>query len=157
MQGELIKNITEKRHNKVRPKPPVNPQSIIYTIKPGKEAHGLLFFIRPLDGLLFKEVTFANSRGWLFKINAASIEISDDYKTVSKTTTQIFEPRNMLKCKIILKKIRTSLFSVLKRSPRASYEMGVFWRLKWGGGGGGTSFRGFAVYSPTFPSPNPSH
>ena len=56
-------------------------------------------------------------------MNAGNIEISDDYKALSKTTTHIVELR---KCQIILEKIRTSLFSVLKRSPRASSEMGIF-------------------------------
>ena len=61
------------------------------------------FRLRPLDGFLF-EITFANSRGWLlFKMNTANIEL-DDYKTMSKTTTQIFQPRKMLKCQLILKK-----------------------------------------------------
>ena len=36
-------------------------------------------------------------------MNAANTEI-DDYRTMSKTTTQIFQPRNMLKCQMKLKK-----------------------------------------------------
>ena len=43
-----------------------------------------------LDGLLL-EIIFSNSRGGLlFKMNAASSEI-DNYKTISKTTIQIFQ------------------------------------------------------------------
>ena len=49
--------------------------------------------------------SFANSRGGLlFKRSAVVIE-TDDYKIMSKTTTQMFQPRNMLKCQIVLKKI----------------------------------------------------
>ena len=44
------------------------------------------------DGLLF-EISFANSRagGLLFEMNAANIEI-DNYKTIRKTTEDIFQP-----------------------------------------------------------------
>ena len=75
------------------------------------------FFIRPLDGLLFKEVTFANSRGWLSKMNAASIEISDDYKTMRETTTQTFQPQNMLQCQIILKKNTILIIYCFEKKP----------------------------------------
>ena len=37
-------------------------------------------------------------------MNAANIENWQLYKTLSKTTTQMFQPRNMLKCQIVLKK-----------------------------------------------------
>ena len=49
---------------------------------------------------------FCKLKIWaFFKINAANIEI-DKYKTISKTTstTQIFEPQDMLKCQILLEK-----------------------------------------------------
>ena len=72
---------------------------------------GLLFEMAffPLNGLLFdihvgfysrlvSFRTFANSRGGLlFKIDAANIELND-YKTMIRTTAQVFQPRNMLKC-----------------------------------------------------------
>ena len=50
--------------------------------------------------LLF-EITLANSRGWAsLQDDAANNEI-DDYKTMSKTITQSFQPQNMLKRQII--------------------------------------------------------
>ena len=58
--------------------------------------------------------------GLLFKMNDADVE-TDDNKTISKTTTQFFQPRNMLKCQLIPKKKPTSLFAVLKRSPLPSF------------------------------------
>ena len=87
---------------------------LLFFIRP---LDGLLFFIRPLDGLVFKEVTFANSRGWLSKMNAASIEISDDYKTMSDTTIQIFQPQSMLQCQIILKKNTILIIYCLEKKP----------------------------------------
>ena len=68
--------------------------------------NGLL--LRPLkgffrDGLLL-EIIFANSRsGLLFEMNTAYIEI-EDCSTLSRTSTQILQPRNILECQIILKK-----------------------------------------------------
>ena len=112
--------------------------SYLYTAKPRNKAHGLLFILELLDRLLFKMagfflmITSANLRcGFLFKMNAANIGI-DEYTTINKTTTQIFQPRNMLQFRIILK-INTNLnysLSSVKRSPR-------------GGGGGlrGSYFR----------------
>ena len=100
--------------------------SYLYTAKPRNKAHGLLFILELLDRLLFKMAGFflmiisANLRcGFLFKMNAANIGI-DEYTTINKTTTQIFQPRNMLKFRIILK-INTNLnysLSSVKRSPR---------------------------------------
>ena len=57
--------------------------------------------------------SFGNSRGGLlFKMKAADIE-TDDYKTMSKTTTQTFQPRNTLECQVILKKIRNLIIYCL--------------------------------------------
>ena len=58
-----------------------------------------------------------------FKMNSANIKI-DDCKTISKTTTQIFQLRDMFKYQIILKKnTRHLFFTVFKRSP-CLFKMG---------------------------------
>ena len=60
------------------------------------------------DGLLFEMGFFSSwasfRDGLLFEMNAGNIDIAD-YKTMNKTTAQIFQ---------ILKRTRTSLFAFLK-------------------------------------------
>ena len=86
------------------------------------------YSVKPRVWLLF-EVAFANSRGGrLFKINGANIEIFGD-KTISKTTTQIFQPRNMLNCQIIVKNNPDLIFPVLKRRPCASFLDGSLFEV----------------------------
>ena len=41
-------------------------------------------------------IDFALCIGFLFKMSSATVEISDDYKTLSQTTKYIFQPRNVL-------------------------------------------------------------
>ena len=49
-------------------------------------------------------------------MHATNIE-TDDYKAMSKTTTQIFQPLNMLNCQIILTKNRNLTICSLKKKP----------------------------------------
>ena len=49
-------------------------------------------------------------------MHATNIE-TDDYKAMSKTTTQIFQPLNMLNCQIILTKNRNLTICCLKKKP----------------------------------------
>ena len=58
-------------------------------------------------GFFLFEITIANSRVVL-DIFMMNIEI-DDHKTMSKTTTEIFQLPNMVKCQIILKKNTTNI------------------------------------------------
>ena len=85
------------------------------------------------DGHLF-EITFANSRGGLlFKRSAVVIE-ADDYKIISKTTTQICQPRNMLKCQIIFKKNTNLIVYSLEKKPRYGLLLDItFAKLNSGG------------------------
>ena len=70
-------------------------------------------------------LSFANSRdGLLFKVNAANIEI-DYHQTMSKITTQSFQPRNVLKCQIILMK-NTTLHLLSGKDAHGSFSEGFF-------------------------------
>ena len=71
------------------------------------------------DGLLF-EIIFAKSRGGLlFKMNAPNIEMGN-YKTICKTTTQIFNLEICLNVKYYSIKTRNSFFTVSNGSSWAS-------------------------------------
>ena len=78
--------------------------------------------------------SFANSRGGLlFKRSAVVIE-ADDYKIMSKTTTQICQPRNMLKCQIIFKKNTNLIVYSLEKKPRYGLLLDItFAKLNSGG------------------------
>ena len=82
------------------------------------------FFLRLLQ--------FANWRGLLLLrwLQQASIEI-DDYQTMSKNTKQMFQPRNTLKCQILLKKKKIFIILILswKEDHGLLFEMKVFLRL----------------------------
>ena len=70
-------------------------------------------------------------------MKAVIIEI-DDYKAMNKTTTHIFQLRNILKCQIILKK-NTNLISIEKKS-MTFFQMGFFSRLVFANSRGGLLF-----------------
>ena len=103
----------------------------MYTIKPLKEAHRLLFFF------FLRLLLHTHSRGWhLSKKNDANIEI-DVTKTMCKTATKFSNHE------IIFSKTRTLLFTVLKRNPWVPFR-DYFCKLK-----RGLLFKmGFARLSP---------
>ena len=81
------------------------------------------FVLRPLDGLFFWKGSFfldylCKLKKWAsFQDECYSNEIYD-CKTISKTTSQIFQPRDMLKClKIIRKKNTNLIIYCLEKKP----------------------------------------
>ena len=59
-----------------------------------------------------------------------------DYKTTSKTITHIFQPRNLLKCQIILKKNTNLIIYCPEKKPVGFLFEITLANAKWGGGGG---------------------
>ena len=88
-----------------------------------------------MDGLLFEIGVFSRlllqlqRDGLLLDMNAANIGF-DVYKTTSKNTTQMFQSRNMLKCRIVLKKnTNIIIYCNSKKAHCLLFEMGFSSKL----------------------------
>ena len=89
----------------------------MHTVKPLKEGHGPLFFLRMG---VFSRLAFGKLEvGLLFKMNAKNDKI-DDYMKHDYYTD--FQPFNMFKCQTILKKNTNFISYCLKKKSMASFR-----------------------------------